>query len=214
MRIPTNIIVGPNASAPEQHAAAELAQMLGAIAGTAFSVLSSSTVELAAAPQIAVGLAAVTRLGLAPAKLAGLGREGFVCSTLLADGVPAGSLALSGGAGAPRGTLYAVNYFLEELGVQFLAQDTTIKPASLPAALPVLNRTFIPTMEYRLQFEYPLMQTTNASLDLNVHLGLTINDNHPERGAAAIYAPPSFVHTSCVFATPTAPCHCLTQIID
>jgi hypothetical protein len=204
--IPTNIVVGPNASAPERHAAAELAQMLGAIAGsTIFLVVSptssSSSMELAA-PQIAVGSDAATRLGLAPAKLAGLGREGFVASTLQADGVPKGSLALSGGIGAPRGTLYAVNYFLEELGVQFLAQDTTIKPPSLPAALPILNRSFTPTMEYRLQFEYPLMQTTNASLDLNVHLGLTINGDHPARGAAAIYAPPSFVHSSYALLCP------------
>ena len=208
--IPTTVVVGSNASLPERHAAAELTRVLANISSSSsFTTAATTVVTAAATPPslgnasiIAVGWQASTTMGFPPAKLAKLGREGFVVSTQKADGVPPGSLVLSGGNGAPRGTLYAVNRFLEVLGVHYLAQDTTIFPASLPAALPALDTYFVPTMEYRDQFEYPLMQGSNASLDLNVHLGLTINADHPERGAASIYAPPSFVHTSYALLCP------------
>ena len=150
---------------------------------------------------LAVGPGAASALdpGMPPD---GLGREGYLASSQPSDGVPAGSVALSGGPGAPRGTLYAVNAFMEAIGVTFLAQDTTLLPASLPP-LPALNTSsFVPRMEYRDQFEFPLMEKTNASLDLNVHLGLTINSDHPERGAQTIYAPPSDVHTSYALLCP------------
>lgn len=200
--IPSQVVVGPNASAPERHAAAELVQMLANISASprAFAVAESSAAGGGA--QIAVGWGAATKLGVPAQLLGGLGREGYLASSQPSDGVPAGSVALSGGPGAPRGTLYAVNAFMEAIGVTFLAQDTTLLPASLPP-LPALNTSsFVPRMEYRDQFEFPLMEKTNASLDLNVHLGLTINSDHPERGAQTIYAPPSDVHTSYALLCP------------
>jgi hypothetical protein len=102
----------------------------------------------------AVGYGAALQLGVSATALSGLGLEGFVAST--GTGVPAGSVVLTGGKGAPRGVLYATNNFTEAIGVQFLAQDTTVLPPSLPS-LPTMNpglQPFIPALEYRQQFEW------------------------------------------------------------
>ena len=64
-------------------------------------------------------------------------------------GTCAGSVVLSGGHLAPRGALYAVNHFVEALGVQFLAQDTTVLPAALPKELPpMLKHGFVPKVRH------------------------------------------------------------------
>jgi hypothetical protein len=161
--MPTIIVVGPNASLTEQYAAAELSQVLTKIACASKRQPCSSWLSVLVAtslpssiPQIAVGWQASTALGLHPDKLSSLGPEGFVVSTQPADGVPVGSMALSGAHGAPRGTLYAVNSFLESIGVKFLAQDTTLLPQSLPKALPTLGTSYVPAMEYRALFEYTM----------------------------------------------------------
>ena len=110
---------------------------------------------------------------------------------------------LTGGLAAPRGTLYAVNAFLEQLGVQFLAQDVTALPARLPSALPPLDVRYIPQLEYRQIYEYGLNQNTTRSLDLNLHSRLNKAEVQrrsylgPSRGGSVEYAnPPGFVHTS------------------
>ena len=78
--------------------------------------------------------------------------------------MPSGSVVLSGAQSAPRGTLYAVNSFLEAVGVEFLAQDTTILPLSLPQVLPPFSTTFVPALEYRDQFDYTMRVCTNSHI--------------------------------------------------
>jgi hypothetical protein len=111
------------------------------------------------------------------------------------------SLALSGGPGAPRGTLYAVNEFLEALGVQFLAANVTVLPAVLPKSMPSLRPRYVPQLEYRQTYSYQMI----AAPDFNVHLRLNkghFNDPAPELDAAhgGVYpvyaAPPGDAHTS------------------
>lgn len=162
--IPSAIVVGPNASQPERYAAKELSRVLNNIACAsaqgACSRFFVTTSTSSGAPQLAVGWQATKLLGLKGDVPAGLGQEGFVVSTQQDDGVPVGSVVLTGAEAAPRGTLYAVNAFLEALGVEFLAQDTTILPTSLPQALPPFSTVYEPAMEYRNQFEYTMRVRT------------------------------------------------------
>ena len=53
--------------------------------------------------------------------------------------------------------------FLRGLGVQFLSQDTTDLPASLPAGLPTVDKRFIPPLEYRAQLMYSLDGGTDSA---------------------------------------------------
>ena len=111
----------------------------------------NATRDTAKTPQLAVGYGAARLLGVPAATLTGLGREGYVLQPVGA------SLALSGGEGAPRGTLYALNEFLEAVGVQFLTADATLLPKKLPSALPALRPRYIPTLEYRQTFGFQFL---------------------------------------------------------
>ena len=69
-----------------------------------------------------------------------------------ATGVPLGYVILSGGLGAPRGALYAVDAFLEALGVRFFAPDATVVPSGQLSQLSILLAMDLrqrPALEYR-----------------------------------------------------------------
>ena len=121
---PRLITVGADASPAEQAAAQTLAQVLNNITSTSSGSASGFTVRVASQanrhrPQLGVGPTAATSLGLPATKLAGLGTDGYTVLSYTAG--LNGSAVLTGGKGAPRGTLYAVVACLEALGVQFLA---------------------------------------------------------------------------------------------
>lgn len=208
---PAVITLAADATPPERHAASDLARILRQITnGQREFAVTAPSKQLLRKPQIAVGYSAALALGVPASAVSGLGLEGFVALSAGAPpvnfSIPTGSVCLTGGRGAPRGTLYATNFFLHKIGVRFLAQDTTVLPDRLPTVLPpLLRQPFSPRFEYRQQYDYALEQKTNASLDLNVHLGLnkgqlggvynsTLDAAH---GGAVIYADdPGFVHTS------------------
>eukprot|EP01047_Picozoa_sp_COSAG01_P013572 COSAG01_NODE_641_length_14573_cov_17.634637_5_plen_296_part_00 len=181
-KFPTLVTVGASASVPEQLAATELAGYLNNISASSSFVVQPATAARKATPQIAVGYDAAILLGVHPDELASLGLEGILASTNLSRGVPTGSAALTGSKGAPRGALYAVVELLEAMGVQFLDRlpGGTQLPASLPAALPSLDRSFIPPLEYRQQYQFGCNNygvagtgapggVGNATMDWNVH---------------------------------------------
>jgi hypothetical protein len=118
--IPSLITVAPSASVPEQRAAAELASYLNNISATPGFHVQPASAANKATPQLAVGYDAAVFVGVQPTLLDGLGMEGLFVSANLSKGIPAGSVALTGSKGAPRGALYAVVEFLEGLGVRFL----------------------------------------------------------------------------------------------
>ena len=231
--LPTVITTALDASPSERHAASDLAATLNNISGAAraFRVVAATRQRAITTPQIAVGFGAATVLGVPPPDLKGLGLEGFVARIFTGTSyAPAGSVALSGGFGAPRGVLYAVNDFLQALGVHRLAQDTTVLPAALPVALPPLRQTaFIPKLEYRQQYEFATNQPTQPAVDLAVQgLGLNavsvqghggnigvqacrslapppncsaLDDAH---GGGVLFAPnPGLTHTSLILVPPT-----------
>ena len=214
-KVPTLITVAAGASVPEQRAADELAGYLNNISASSSFHVQPATAERKDTPQIAVGYDAAVLLGVQPQELAGLGLEGILASTNLSRGVPAGSAALTGSKGAPRGALYAMVEFLEAMGVRFLDRlpGGTQLPASLPTALPALDRSFIPPLEYRQQYQFGCNNygeagaglpggVGNATMDWNVHRRLnkaTLKGESPTAafGSSVVYAsPPGFVHTS------------------
>jgi hypothetical protein len=215
-KFPTLITVGASASVPEQRAAADLAGHLNKISASSTFTVQPATAARKSTPQIAVGYDAAILLGVHPEELASLGLEGILASTNLSRGIPAGSAALTGSKGAPRGALYAVVELLEAMGVRFLDRlpGGTQLPAALPAALlPTLDRSFIPPLEYRQQYQFGCDNyggtgkgapggVGNTTMDWNVHRRLnkaTLSGESPTAafGSSVVYAsPPGFVHTS------------------
>lgn len=136
------ITLGPGASQPERHAADELAEAFGAIAGRRPPVVAPARAR--GRPCIAVGSAAAGAAGLGPGAWRGLGDEGFVMRTL------GPHLALAGAPGAPRGTLYAVVTFLEDvLGCRWWTPEAAHIPRRGSIDIPPLRRRFVPRFEYR-----------------------------------------------------------------
>eukprot|EP01045_Picozoa_sp_COSAG04_P002063 COSAG04_NODE_72_length_29124_cov_43.127265_21_plen_170_part_00 len=147
-------------------------------------------------------MGAAKALGLPASALGGLGNESFVISSN-ATGLPKDgrSFAISGGPGSTRGTMYAVNRFLRELGVRFIAYDETVLPAQLPDPIPPLDLRIAPSYEYRDNCEWPAV-THEVWAGRAGYNGPTA---HGSEGGRVQYAtPPGFVHTSCECRTSTA----------
>eukprot|EP01052_Picozoa_sp_SAG31_P044617 SAG31_NODE_7848_length_1583_cov_1.797170_1_plen_462_part_10 len=199
--MPRVVSCAANASAPERYAAQQLVRHLqSSIGNTGAPVKMINATARAAAnvPQLAVGYTAARLLGVSAASFSGLGREGY----LLLTNAAGTSVALSGGLGAPRGTLYAVNEFLEALGVQFLAADVTVPLLKFPSSLPrKLRPRYVPILEYRQTFGFEFL----TSADFAVHLRTNkahFNEPTPELdsrhgGVYPVFAnPPGAAHTS------------------
>jgi hypothetical protein len=198
---PRLIVVAANASASERYAAQTLATYLGTISGTSPWVVTNASAATETRPQLAVGFGAARALGVPASALVGLGEEGFVVSSVY-PGLHASQAFLSGGPGAKRGTIYAVDAALEELGVLFLAFDATVVPTVLPVALPGWQLREKPAMMLRQAYNWE----SELDADFNTHLRLNKAVPHsdswlPEimdakHGGSVYYAePPGFVHT-------------------
>lgn len=176
------IVIASDASAPEQHAAQELARFLQEVTGAPFPVRSLE--EAGPGPRIAVGPGAAR--SLAPTlNLEGLGADGIVLRT-----VPP-HLLLTGGPGAPRGTLYAVYTFLEDVvGCRWWTSKVSRIPHRPTLVVPPLDVRYVPVLEYREPFYFdgfdPDWAVRNKS---NGHAARL----DPQRGGRIIYK--GFVHT-------------------
>eukprot|EP01052_Picozoa_sp_SAG31_P054437 SAG31_NODE_14494_length_803_cov_1.416193_1_plen_216_part_10 len=150
-QLPQLVTVGPSANPAQRRAAHDVARFLENIAaGTATWTIENASTLRASTPQIAVGLHAAALLGASgrAANFDGLGTEGFVALTWQSN------IILSGGRESLRGELYAVNYFLEQIGVRFLAPDVTVLPKQLPSTPVQLYERHIPSFEFRQQFTF------------------------------------------------------------
>jgi len=135
------IVVGENAPANEQHAAAELAHFLGKVTGAKFEVRPIG--KAGAGAKIAVGPAAALKLD-PKINLKGLGADGIVIQTRPPH------LILTGGLGAPRGTLYAVYTFLEDVvGCRWWSSKASTIPRAPTLKIPPLNVRYKPVFELR-----------------------------------------------------------------
>lgn len=135
------IVVAPDASEPEQYAAAELARFLGQIAGGEFKVQNEGNKESSC---IFVGPGAA-KWADTQFSTDGLGAEGIVLRTAGDDLILAG--------GRPRGTLYAVYTFLEDqLGCRWWSSTESKIPRKRMIVVDKLDIRYVPPLEYRSPF--------------------------------------------------------------
>lgn len=132
------VVVDPEASLPVRHAADELAAFLGRITGGTFEIVHEPRAGRA---QLLVGPAAAAHA--APDfSTEGLGADGIVMRTVGDDLILAG--------GEPRGTLYAVYAFLEEVaGCRWWTPEASRIPRNPDLAVSELNRRHVPPFEHR-----------------------------------------------------------------
>ena len=138
------IVTAPDASPPVAHAADELGRFLNEITGADFP---RATGEGPGGTRLLVGPGAA-KIADAEFTTEGLGREGVVIRTVGDDLVLAG--------GEPRGTLYAVYAFLEDvLGCRWYTPNASVIPRSPSLKVPPLDITHRPSFEYREPFYTP-----------------------------------------------------------
>ncbi|KPL24425.1 MAG: hypothetical protein AMJ75_03735 [Phycisphaerae bacterium SM1_79] len=135
------IIIAPDSSEPEKHAAAELAEFLKQITGGKFEILHK---DAPGQSRILVGLKAAN-LTAVDFYTDGLGSDGIIIRTLGKD------LVLVGG--EPRGTLYAVYTFLEDhVGCRWWSSKVSTIPKKPTLKVGELNIRHVPPLEYRESF--------------------------------------------------------------
>ncbi|HIJ53230.1 MAG TPA: DUF4838 domain-containing protein [Planctomycetes bacterium] len=135
------IIVAPDSSEPERHAAAELAEFLHQITGAKFTI---SNTLLYGRPVLFVG-PKFAKLIDSDFSTDGLGNDGIVIQT------KGNALVLAGG--EPRGTLYAVYTFLEDhVGCRWWSSKVSTIPKKPTLKVGELNVRYVPPLEYRESF--------------------------------------------------------------
>jgi hypothetical protein len=137
------IIVAPDSSEPEKHAAAELAEFLQQITGAKFTI---SNTLLYGRPLLFVG-PKIAKMIDSDFSTDGLGNDGIVIQT------KGNALVLAGG--EPRGTLYAVYTFLEDhVGCRWWSSKVSTTPKKPTLKVGKLNVRYVPPLEYRESFWY------------------------------------------------------------
>ncbi len=132
------IVVDPNASVSDRHAANELAAFLGQVTGASFQITNDPAADK---PQILIGEAAA-RLADPAFSVKVLGNEGIIIRTRRNDLILAG--------GEPRGSLYAVYTFLEdEVGCHWWTPSASTIPSRPNLVIRDLDEQFVPPFEYR-----------------------------------------------------------------
>ena len=177
------IVVSSNAIPSERYAAEELQRYLEKISGAKLPLISDA--KPSNTREILIGdNAHLQSLGLA-LDYHKLGSEGFVLAT------KENRLLICGG--KPRGTLYGVYTLLEEqFGVRWFTPEVEVAPRTNRIALPSLEQTRVPALEYREVFWREILRDADfaARHRLNgEHYAL--NDKHGGRGK--VYFP--FVHS-------------------
>ena len=142
----TVIISQPGASAPESKAAQELSETLQQITGSYFPIASNETKKA-----IIVGPGDIARKLFPEIPFDKLGPDEIVMK------VKGNNLLLAGG--QPRGTIYAVNRFLQEqCGVRWWTPWATNIPHRAILKIPKLNVRYTSPFEYRAPYWYPAFE--------------------------------------------------------
>eukprot|EP01043_Picozoa_sp_COSAG02_P030242 COSAG02_NODE_1923_length_10327_cov_6.211501_3_plen_253_part_00 len=196
-----NIYLHSQSSAAEQWAAQELSGFIGNATGSSVPITSYNPTG-PGLTTLAVGYRSATEsfCGLPADQLMGLGNESFVISSSR-SGVKPGFIAVAGGEGSQRGTIYAAYQLLRLWGFRFFAPDLTTMPnaTSLAAALSkTVDVTFRPQMEFRTLESYETDGGPAPADTLwEVRNGNNDCDHTDKPGGCVKYAsPPGGVHTS------------------
>ncbi|MBW7991680.1 MAG: DUF4838 domain-containing protein [Planctomycetes bacterium] len=173
------IVIAEDASKPEQHAAAELAEFLEQITGAEFEVVSPPAAD---SPRLLIG-AEAAKLAEPDFSTEGLGTDGVVIRRVGDDLILAG--------GHPRGTLYAVYTFLEdELGCRWWSSNESTIPNKPTLKVGNLDIRYVPVLEYREPYWFDAFDSDwavrNKSNGNRPKLDEKLGGNHTYQG---------FVHT-------------------
>lgn len=177
------VVVDPEATAPEKHAAQELAKFLTEVTGAEFPVAEATSAGFE--PALIVGPGRAARAVAPDLDLDNLRPDGYVLETRAPHLILAGD--------RPRGTLYAVYSFLEDtVGCRWWSSKASTIPSKPTLTIPALSDRFIPRLEYRESFwfdafdaDWAVRNKSNAS-----HARLD-----EARGGKVSFAPGYFVHT-------------------
>lgn len=165
------IVVDPDASVPDRHAADELATFLGQVTGISFQITNDPS---AGKPRILIGEAAA-RLADPAFSVKALGNEGIIIRTRGSDLILAG--------GEPRGTLYAVYTFLEDqVECHWWTPAASTIPSRPNLVIGDLDEQFVPPFEYR-ETNDPAPWTATGPCEISL-MGRTIS--LPRRRAESI----------------------------
>lgn len=180
---PYRIVIAADAIPSERYAAEELQRYLEKIAGARLPIVSDA--GRPASREILLGdNAHLRKLGweIGTDKL---GAEGFILRT---DG---DRLIIAGG--KPRGTLYGVYTLLEEkLGVRWFTPELEVVPQTNRLALPALNETRVPALQYREVFWTEMMRDGDFAARHRLN-GEHYKLAEKHGGRAVVYFP--FVHS-------------------
>jgi len=180
-RAAAGIFISTGASAPERHAARELADHLQQITSAPFAVTETDGPLPASAILVGPGTNAARLFPGVPWDE--LGPEEFVIRT-------SGQRLLLAG-GRPRGTLYAAYRFLHEpCGVRWWTPWATHVPRRDPLAIPPLNLRAQPAFEARDPFWFAAFDRDWAVRNLSNSQHSRIDE---DRGGRIVYR--GFVHT-------------------
>ena len=137
------IVVDPDATLAEEHAAAELAAFLEQVTGAQFPIRHS--VATRSTPMIVVGPGRIAQRALPTLDIDGLKPDGIVIQTCGRHLVLAGP--------RPRGTLYAVYTFLEDVvGCRWWSSKVSSIPQQATLTIPPQHVRYVPPLEYRETF--------------------------------------------------------------
>ena len=143
------IVLASDAIPPEKAAAGELKEYLGKVTGTEFEIVSETDAPDGSA-RIFIGQSDTAKALLAGLDWEALGHDGIVMKTV------GGDLVLAGG--RPRGTLYAVYTFLEDVvGCQWWTESAERIPSLATLEVPNLDIRYVPPFLYRESHWQPVV---------------------------------------------------------
>ena len=152
------ITVGEDASTPERNAAKELASYLGRVTGAEFAVKAPADVS-AERRCIMVGQTESVKTLLPDVNWQSLGHDGIV---IRAKGQ---HLILAGG--RPRGTLYAVYTFLEDIvGCRWWTSSEEYVPGKPTLQIPRPGVTYVPPLRYRETLYFDITHSPRFAVKL------------------------------------------------
>ena len=138
------IVVGDDAIAPERTAATELQSHLEAVTGVRLPIQSEQE-AVSGTKRIVVGPCATFRQAFPDIDLDSLGHDGIVMKSR------GDTVYLAGG--RPRGTLYAVYTFLEDVaGCRWWTPTENSMPVRPILRIPRLDTVYVPNIKYREAF--------------------------------------------------------------
>lgn len=138
-RSPYSIVIAPDASPSEHHAAGELQRFLEQMTGARLPIATAPSSRM-----VLVGDSPALQTLRLDIPFGNLGPEGFVLRTAPPHVVIAG--------GRLRGTMYGVYTFLEKLGCRWFTRDISRIPRLPTLTIGPLDETHKPAFEYREPF--------------------------------------------------------------